>query len=385
MKNSKNYLIFSLSYSLFINGIIIFFLGSLMPYILKDFKLTYSLAGIILTVQSIGNILGNIFVGFASDRVGRKSMIIFGSICFSAPFIFLFFAKSLFMLYLCFFVIGIGWAAITNLSTSEANNFPDNSASIVNFIHIFSAFGALFGPLFFAFILSITNGNWRYSLIGVFIFSSLLVFFLLFAPFSKPNKKEENISYKKAINFEFLLYIVIIFLYVSTEMNVNGWLAQYMVFKYKFLNISKATLFLSVLWGSIIIGRIICTYALKVGFSGYRLMLILSTGSLISLFLLLISKSMFFSILSIILLGLFFSGIFPSNMSNATVVTKNSNFLNGIIISSGGIGSSIISAIVGKIIDNYGMNYMMAFLTFNMFIVFLASTILFIKYKDNIK
>lgn len=148
------------------------------------------------------------------------------------------------------------------------------------------------------------------------------------------------------------LYMAILFFYVGSESAFSGWIVSYLITGLE-MSPGFAQNMLSVLWLTIIIGRYI------IGLFGTRIdkarfVMVVSATVLLSMVLFIATSNPWIIAISVIGIGLSFSGIYPLTMAHANPIIRGSGLATALVISGGGMGSTLVPYLGGRIADQYG-------------------------------
>jgi MFS family permease len=94
----------------------------ILPTLAEAFGLTYAQVGIMRAVKNIAMALFELPSGMLSERLGERSLLVFGLFCAGCGYIALAFAPGIAAIALCMFVIGFGGAFQHALSSSIISN-----------------------------------------------------------------------------------------------------------------------------------------------------------------------------------------------------------------------------------------------------------------------
>ncbi|WP_262421802.1 MFS transporter [Bacillus aquiflavi] len=178
----------------------LYFVQPIMPLLVRDFRVTETTAGLSLSVAVISMIIGLLFFGFLSDRIGRHNIMMITLISSIIPLIFMPFVPSfnlflLLRLFQGFFIAGLPAAAIAYIS--EEVSPRGVSVGIATYIAA-NGLGGMAGRVFVGYAADVFK--WETSI--YLLFSLSLVFFLVFY-FLLPRSRffePSNTSYKKDIH-----------------------------------------------------------------------------------------------------------------------------------------------------------------------------------------
>ncbi|MFY9176636.1 MAG: MFS transporter [Caldicoprobacterales bacterium] len=356
MENNKidSLLLWGSFYAFVITGMAVLITGSIMPYLIEEFKIGYGGGGLLLGLQAVGNLGASLIGGIISDYTGRKAVMAFGALCFVVGFGGVFFISSGTLLYILLFIAGLGWGIMNSMVNSVVNDAAEGRSDILNLLHMFFAIGAFLTPILVG-LMERFNVSWRYSVLTLSILSAIL--FVVFLMMKVPEQKKDEDSSKAVkppfTNIRYYIFMAILFLYVGTENSINGWLATYL----NNLNVMTRMTpqdMLSMFWVAIILGRLI-----SAGISKYisreALILILCTAGTISYTLFILTKNPVLIAIWVFAMGFFLAGVYPTVVANAGSIIQGSGSAAGIMLSFGGMGGAFFPYINGLIADARGL------------------------------
>lgn len=356
MEKKINKLFFlSCCYSYFINGLLALMTGSILTYLMTDYNLTYNQGGLLIAVQSMGNLLAVLFSGIIVHFLGRRKTLVSIGVLFSVGFGGLILTSSPILLFVFIFLTGAGWGINGNLLNVLVSEATDGDSGYTNILHMSFAIGAFMSPLL---ISAFTGWNisWKVAVGLVAAGSVSLILVFLKIPLTESTKKKE-IGKKLSFDFikdpKYFIYMMIFFCYVGAETGLNSWLITYLV-QQGVMEIAKAPIMLSVLWVAIIFGRMTVAYI-----SRYIRKDLLLAGASISMFvfvgLFLINKDPTLTLILMVAIGLSMAGIYPTTVANASYILTGTAMASGILFAGGGLGASVVPYVAGAIAENNGI------------------------------
>lgn len=356
MEKKINKLFFlSCCYSYFINGMLVLMTGSILTYLMADYNLTYNQAGLLVSVQAIGNLLAGLFSGVVIHFLGRRKAMISIAILFSIGFGGIIFTSSPTLLFFLMFLSGMGWGINNNLLNVLVSEATDGDSGYANLLHMSFAVGAFLSPLMVSAFIG-WNISWKVAVAFIAIASITLIFVFIKIPLKDSVEKETG---KPGLSFDFLkdpkyfLYMAIFFCYVGAETGLNAWIISYLV-QQGIMTIDKAPLMLSLLWVAIIVGRITVAYISK--YVRKELLLAgISMGMFIFVGLFLFNKDPRLTMVLMIAIGLSMAGIYPTTVANASYILTGAGMASGILFAGGGLGASVVPYIAGAIAEHNGI------------------------------
>jgi MFS transporter, FHS family, glucose/mannose:H+ symporter len=211
--------------TLLASGALFASLGAFFPYLQQHFKLTESEVGLLVTLVSIGNILGSLLMGFYAARFSQRSRLITGFILNTSSLL----GMSLFLgwplILASGLLTGFGSAILTiEFNSSFATGFGDKSASMVALVGAMFSTGAILGPLLVSF-----NPNAPQNLYLAVTAGLLLAFGVYF--FS-PTYTPQAQSLPRAGNYPIVVlawFIGFFLVQTSIEVVIGSWAPTHLI------------------------------------------------------------------------------------------------------------------------------------------------------------
>lgn len=367
----------------FVNGLLVLMTGAILTHLMRDYNLNYNQGGLLVSVQAVGNLLAGLFSGVIIHLLGRKRSMLLVSAMFIG-FGGIIFTSSPILLFIFIFLTGIGWGLSNNLVNVLVSEATHGDGAYTNILHMTFAVGAFLSPL----IVSAFTGwnvSWKVAVALVSVISSSLVFVFLKISFEdvvKQGKNKEKLSFEFFKDPKYFIYIMVLFCYVGAEVGLNSWLITYLV-EQGIMEIGKAQVMLSLLWVTIIFGRIFTAYISK-----YVRKDLLLAGTCLAMFiflgLFLANKNPNLMILSIIAIGISMAGIYPTTIANASYIVKGTGLGSGIMFAGSGLGAVVVPYVAGAIAGDKGMLVgLLSTLVIVMFMLMLSIiNIILVKQED---
>ena len=355
---TKTHGIFFIStyFIMLITGLVLLTTGAILPDIVKEFDISYEMAGLLLSFQAIGNVSAVIISGFLSDFIGRKILLVAGSLMVAVSMLGLLFVSSVTALFILIFISGCGWGT-NNVVNGAMNDVTGGSAKYLNRMHVFFAVGALTAP--FIVILADNFGSgWRITggVIGAMaVCSAVLLLFIKVPSVPKVQEKSKiRASFEPFKHGRYYIFIAIISTYVAVETILNGWVATYFQDTGILTNVQAKTA-LSLIWAAIMAGRFTVSI---IGDKVKKEYITMTCASVILLFsFILIQLNSFIGVaVCVFALGLGLSAIFPTNLANAASIVQGSGIATGILLSSGGFGAAVGPVVTGLVAERLNIS-----------------------------
>ena len=391
-KNLK--LFFPNYFSFFFNGAIVLLLGSVLPFIIQETGISYTVAGTMLSLFALGNFSASLVNPILSKLLGRKNSILITSIFQPFALFFLTLKLPVFVFMVVFFTLGICRGCYSILNNAFINEKGDGSASALNILHMVFAIGAFISPLVLSFFVNCGLG-WRYAVYFV-IFGSAVSFVLLFtldysqtSSANADNSKtvvSENSSRQQVKFWKSAVFYVsgfLLFFYLGLENCVNGWFVSY----FKDTGIMSQTFsnsLVSFTWAAVLFGRMV-TAVLAKKMNPKILILTDCIATAIFFILLTVSTNLLLVTISILGLGFFFAGIYPTVVANAGKAIRGSDAGTSALLAIAALGGIITPQIVGTVADKTGLMGAISLLVINVAAMIILGIVNCFKINGNPK
>lgn len=379
MMKQENRLIAGTMFAFMVSGATSLALGSLIPFFRSTYGLSYDAAGMLVSLQSVGNLVSIGLMGFLPVFLGRRRSVLIMAVWMAAAYLMFTtgWGGAALLPLLCF-AMGVTKGGNANFANTMISTLPGQKASVgYNLAHGSYAVGALSSPLL---IVACTNGNadgWRIAaavLLGLCLLQ-LLDYFIIPIPDNAVTKSVRSIDYSFLRSRAFWMGAGILFFYVSAEYSITGWLVTYFQ-DIGVLSDNLSQMMSSLLWGVMFAGRM--AGAVLIGKVSRRLLL-LADGIGVTVFFLLVffSRSQLPIIIGIAGVGLFMATIYTSAMAIGTESIRGNDLGISAMTLTGSIGGIITPAAVGFVAEHAGIQVGMGIVvgaTVMLLVMILAST-----------
>jgi fucose permease len=338
-----------------LTGIVMTFLGPMLPILAARWSLSDSGAGALIFTQFLSSMFGMLLSASLVERQGYRLTLIIGAVLMAAG-IALLATGPYWIGVLSICILGFGHGITTpagNLRTAEID--PARSASALNVINAVWGIGAMSSPFLIAFAQKVHRP--RLFLYGTAAALTLLLLALAFSRFSPDTRAHVSRSSAGAPSFwsSPMLPVVclLFFIYVGTETSFGGWVATY---AHRVVPAERTfwAVTPSFYWGSLLAGRTLAAVALRfkpaTTIAKAGLILALLGGlTLVS------AHSIGLIIVGAILAGLGLASIFPISVSLLPAWFGDSaRRASGAVFSSGNMGGAALPWVVGAISAHFG-------------------------------
>src|SRR5258708_31393957 len=337
-----------------VTGIVMTFLGPMLPVLSARWSLTDEKAGYLLFAQFFSLMFGMLSSGALVQRIGYRLTLIIGLVLMAAGMALLVSGPWLLgMIAVC--VLGVGHGITTpagNLRTAEVN--PHGSASALNLINAVWGVGAMSSP----FLVNIAQRAHKIPLFLYGTAAALLLLLLVFAlaRFQPDTRAPVHPSSPghSIWNHRLLPVIsVLFFVYVGTETCFGCWVTSYS----SRIGSSQHPFWAmptSFFWGALLAGRVLAPLALKfhkeTAIARIGLALALSGG-----FAIFFARGMQLLIPAALLAGLGLASIFPISVSLfPRWFGESTTSSSSPVFASGNIGGAVLPWLVGVVSTHTG-------------------------------
>ncbi|MFW6006722.1 MAG: MFS transporter [Halanaerobiales bacterium] len=331
------------------------FRGVLIPAIKNDFAVSYSKIGLMIFISSIGFMLTTFLGGIAGDKYGLKIVLSSGFSLIIISIIGFNYINSFILLLILMFVLSLGFGTIEIGGNSlGAYLFTENSAVMMNLLHLFFGIGASLGPRFSGWLLSL-NFSWDTIYLYSLILVGIIFIFLLLSPFPEKteDQKNQNIPVKKLIKSKKIwLFVGLLGGALITELGIANWLVNFLQV-IRNMSESSSSFYLSLFFITFTLGRLVGGYiAEKFGY--------LKTFALFTIInILLLTGGLTLGTQGAILFSL--GGFFVSIMFPITITIIMKEFEQGLgsiigfIITAANAVNMVCNWLIGKLNDIWGV------------------------------
>ena len=371
-------------FTFFANGMTALVIGAILPYLIEEAGISYSVAGGFIAAGAVGNLLASFAVSFLTEQFGRKKTTVSLTALIPVCFLVITWVPSTPIMYVSFVLLGMGKGAISILGNMVVNE-NDGRASAMNLLHMTFAIGAFIAPLL---TMVFVNGglSWKFIIYAIMVLAVIttVVFAMLPDGGKHATKKERAAAEEKTYlkSADFYIIALILFFYSGAENCVNGWFVTY--FKSSgIMSDTYATNLVSVTWFMIMIGRVVSAYA-STKLSKQKLILLNGISALLFFLLLISTHTLLLVTIAVAGLGFSFAGIYPTCVSNASVYMRGSTTGMSIFLAIAGIGGIAMPQLLGIMADMIGISGAVGFLFIDILIMVTFAIINLIRYQKKL-
>lgn len=367
MEPSRRRLLLTCFYAFFCSGLVSLMLGSAMPDLKRNWGLSDSFSGVLLSAHSAGNLVAGFVSGLVPFWLGRRR-----SIMCLASMAFLGMALMAVtgipgLLFVAFVLTGFGRGSVTNFNNHTVNVLTGGSPAAANILHASFAVGAIAAPM--VFLLLSRTVAWQAGLLFVVLCGGAAVF--LFSrcqvPDDRPDRRQKGARTLKFLKEPaFLVFAGMMFCYICSEYAINGWLVTYLQHKQSLFSAmgeggisaysqSMATL----LWTVILAGRLTCAWLSRR--VSQKIMMFVASAGMAACFAGMLAASSVPVVTGCIAgMGFCMAGICPMIYSDAAYYTNTYPLATGTLLVFGAAGGILMPALVGFLAQGGGFEGSMA-------------------------
>ncbi|MBK6936207.1 MAG: MFS transporter [Chitinophagaceae bacterium] len=227
---NKNRVFAAACIGLFLFGMTLITLGSILPELKSKFETEGLSASMLAAILPVGILLGSLVFGPVVDRYGYKLLLIISVLVSVIALEGLAFSKSVTVLYLCIFFVGFG-GGIINGGTSAlvADISTENKGASLSLLGVSFGAGALGMPL----LLGILSKQFEYpailSAVGLFMLLPVIYFFIITFP---PPKQALGFPITEGVKLlkepALLLTGFFLFFQSGVESLINNWTTTFL-------------------------------------------------------------------------------------------------------------------------------------------------------------
>ena len=325
-------------------GVVIASYGPSIPHITQRFHVTVSIAGLIVSANFLGEVIGLMALGLTHARWSIGRQLTAGTLVFGVGLLAASAAPTWPLVLLAVFVLGVGAGGLVVLvNLFYATRYGRRSPAMLGLVNTAYGVGTFLGPA----LVGLTGG---YSIVFAVVGAGVLVCVVFLrravdeetAPaVTPPELSARTLGLVATFALMLLVYEGLeagVGTWEATDLITLGWSAQFA---------AGAT---SVFWGAFTLGRVL-TAPLAVQWSPQR---ILVPAFVVSVVLLLGIRAGIAPPLLFALVGLCAAPVFPVVVSWMTRVIPNATTLVTYAILGAVIGSALIPAVLGGVIGLAG-------------------------------
>jgi fucose permease len=343
--------------NMFLSAALMTVISAMLGSVADEFSLSMSQSGLFYLIQFSGFTLFIFLAGIISDKVGKRIVLtVIFVVLIASLFAFSLSRSYIMSLAIVFFAGGFSGPleSVTLSMISDVNGV--GAEKQINISGIFYGLGAMAGPVLAGVFLHF-GVSWRmvYIALALICIVMLGVSYFLRIPKVHHEDKISFVAFKKiATDWRFMLICFCVFLYCGAEGAAWGWMAEYMKVNLGF-QVLKQSFAIGAFWMAIVVGRFIVTQ-LHNRVSPRVIIAVLAAGAASASFAAAYVSSEAFAWIIAILMGLFYSSLWPVMVGQALGRHKQfSGTSSAIAVSSGGLALGVVPSALGAVADKFGV------------------------------
>ena len=357
-ENQQNRLLYNVLFAFFVSGAASQPLGSFIPFLREAYGFSYDFSGILLSCQSVGNLIAVLVAGILPTYLGRRRAILTTAVWMAVGY--LIFASGIgspMLLAVACLMTGVARGGNSNFANTMVSTLPgDKAAQGYNLLHGCFAIGALLSPLLLVVcVRRWPEIGWRIvaGILCLLCVSQLAVYLLMPIPQGKPTKSVRSVDHSFLRIKQFWLGSAMLFFYISAEYAVVGWLVTYFQ-DIGVLSADYSQMMNSLLWLVIFIGRMIGA-AVTGKVSRNKLLLVDGMGMFLFFLIMFFSRTPGMVILGLVGVGLFMATIYTTALALGTESIRGNDLGVSNMVLIGSLGGVVTPALAGMIAEQAGI------------------------------
>lgn len=244
--------------------------GALIPYMEKQYHLSYALVSLIFVGQACGFLIGTPITHPLDLRLGRGRTLTLAEGLLMGAFIILVCRPPFAVIVLAFLTLGLGMALNLSLNNVFVANLA-RSTTLLGWFHGAYGIGATIGPLMATGLVS-SHRNWStyYAIPLAIVACALISAFWTFRRYERDNPSlalihrttsGASVSKMRLLkeslkNRTTLLGALFIFAYQGAEVSISGWVISFLI-TYRGASPSRAGFVTAGFWAGVTLGRFV--------------------------------------------------------------------------------------------------------------------------------
>jgi len=297
--------------AIFIFGIVMTILGSVLPSIIEKFGIDKSNAGSLILIMTFGMLIGSLAFGPIVDRYGYKILLIVCSALVLTGLQIAGHTPAFDWLRLAMLFIGLGGGVINGASNAlVADISEEDRGAKLSLLGVFFGIGAFAIPMLIGLLLKYFDYAQLTSAVGWLVLLPILFFIVIRFPDPKQKQGFPLAEGSKLIReAALLLFGFMLFFESGMEMTVGSWSSTFIKEELQ-ISSSSSVFYLSFYWLGLMIARLLLPQLLRKRQPVHVLRAFFAvafTGALLMIF----SRSLGAAVPGLFLIGFGFAAAFP--------------------------------------------------------------------------
>lgn len=365
MRPQTRYIFIAACTGMFLFGVTMVSLGSILPEIIAKYNLTEIAAGTLTSLLPAGILAGSVLFGPITDRYGYKYLLIICTLFIIAALEGLAFTQNYILLRLYIILIGFAGGILNGATNALVNDISSEGKSAnISLLGVFYGIGALGMPALLGLFSGKITSSMIMAALGFIMIIPVIYFFFIKFPSPKVTQKY---PLKESIRMFRDPVLIMMGLFLFFQSGLEGVTTNWTTTYFQSIDMERKDAALFALSGymlSLTIARIFLGWLLR-KFSAHLVqfvsMCIAGTGILILMF----SKTYALSAAGLIMLGAGFAAAFPVMLGYVGEVYKKlSGTAFSFVLVIALIGNMTINYSMGLIFNYFGIRYLSSLLLF---------------------
>lgn len=316
--------------------------GALFPSLQQRFGLSESQVGVLVTMISVGGILGSLAVGFIEGRLAFRWRVLGGNLLTTLGLVGLTLSSLWWLLLVSGFITGIGTAILTvEVNGSFAKGFGKHSAAMVTLGGAVFSTGAILGP----FIVSLNPSEPRLLFVSVVAIIGLTMLLFVFTPFPPAINTHESEGSKRFPFLLLALFIGVFLMQTSIEIIITSWAATHVVRQGS--SLETAARVVAAFWGMVTVTRFLAVPVSLV----VKPPLLIATGFALTFIFGLMAHLPGLTMAAYILMGFSMGSLFPLLIAWMGQRMPYAKGATAFALTGASVGAALFPPIGGKLIE----------------------------------
>ena len=148
LSRQKMWQIIRCCYGYAVSGMAVLAVGAVLPSLIEEANLSYSMAGGMISLMAIGNLAASFVFPAVILKIGRRLAITIFAALVPISYLILLMLPPVWLIYCLMFLMGIARGSITFLNNLVVDEVSGHSTKMLNYLHCSFAIGAFLSPLF---------------------------------------------------------------------------------------------------------------------------------------------------------------------------------------------------------------------------------------------
>ncbi len=366
-------------FSYLCQGSMVLVIGSVLPHLIEEAKLNYTVAGTLLSAFAIGNFLASFVFPALEKFAGRKPAILITAVIIPVALFLVPLIPPVWAMIVIFTVLGICRGSNTIINNAYINENSGGSPFSLNILHMTFATGAFSAPMLASIFFN--NGlGWKSIIYAIAIASAVAVVLLTRLDLKEKKltagEKDEKSACGKNSQSDltgkerkfykmpvFWISGIILFFYLGFENCINGWFVTYFR-STGIMSDTYANELVSFTWLAVLFGRLF-TALVSTKIKKQTIILTDCLATAVFFVLLVSTKNLALITFCIVGMGFFLAGIYATSISNAHAAIAGSDIGTSMLLAIAAFGGIVAPQIVGSAADKIGLVGSVGILTVN--------------------